>query len=93
MKRWSLVRKKIQQNLEEIIKKGNMLPIIITSNYSYQVFGKGLSCMQLSWTPVKLSWTPVIGEYLIKNMQPTSPVNKHTYQKVKSFQKQFFIFC
>ena len=46
MKRWSLVRKKIQQNLEEIIKKGNMLPIIITSNYSYQLFGKGLSYMQ-----------------------------------------------
>ena len=56
---------KIQQSLEENTNKGDMLPIIITSNTHIQSFVKG-------YYVYKHWWTRVIEKYLITKMEPSS---------------------
>ena len=60
----------IQQNLEENIKEGDMLPIIIiiiTSNTHIWSFAKGSHIF-------KHCFKPVIGEHLFTKIEPTNPV-------------------
>ena len=68
----------IQQNLEKNVKKGGMRPIIITSNYSYLVFGKGFSCKQRVFHACKHSWTPVSGENFNTKLKSSNLVNKRS---------------
>ena len=64
----------IQQNLEENIKEGDMLPIIIiiiiiiiTSNTHIWSFAKGSHIF-------KHCFKPVIGEHLFTKIEPSNPV-------------------
>ena len=61
---------KVQQDLEENIKKGDMLPIIITQNTHTRSFVKG-------YHVYKHCLTPVLGQHLITKMEPSNPVDKY----------------
>lgn len=91
---------KIQQNLEENIKKGDMLPAVIASNTHIQPFVR-------SNHVYKHCWTRVIGKHLITKMEPSNPVDKHgcvceqrrlnrrtlaTWQKRKAFHDNSLFF-
>ena len=91
---------KIQQNLEENIKKGDMLPAVIASNTHIQPFVR-------SNQVYKHCWTRVIGKHLITKMEPINPVDKHgcvceqrrlnrrtlaTWQKRKAFHDNSLFF-